>query len=143
MAGKKFEMFSTLLKNLKWIILVLSLIGIIVGVVLFERYANSKEKFSEKPTLILFHAEWCGYCKKMKPEWDKMKVTLNEKYNNNPPCVIQELDVDDAASSEMFKKHNVSSFPTIKFITKDGEVIDFQGERVESEFLEFIEKNSS
>ena len=28
--------------------------------------------------IILFHAEWCGHCKKMKPEWDNFKRDNSE-----------------------------------------------------------------
>ena len=48
---------------------------------------------SEKPTLILYYVDWCGYCKLLKPEWDKLKaentggkfdmVDINCEYDNN------------------------------------------------------------
>src|SRR5437773_2016885 len=30
-----------------------------------------------KPTLVLFWGDWCGYSKQMKPEWDKAADLLN------------------------------------------------------------------
>ena len=38
----------------------------------------------EKPTLIRFHASWCGHCKSMKNDWDKLK----EMFKNDNVDII-------------------------------------------------------
>ena len=38
--------------------------------------------------VVKFFAPWCGHCKKMKPDWDK----LMEEYKDNEKVVVAEVD---------------------------------------------------
>ena len=61
--------------------------------------------------VTLVHADWCGYCKKAKPEWDKL-VSEN-KFNN-----VELRDIKDTDKEEIGKyKGKVKGFPT--FVVED------------------------
>ena len=68
----------------------------------FENMENKKE-----PTIVFFGTEWCGYCKKFKPEWDN--------FTKNFPK-IKTLYIDADNKKEVAKKHQIKGFPTVKFL---------------------------
>jgi thioredoxin len=67
----------------------------------FETLVNS-----EKYVLVDFSAEWCGPCKRLKPQLEE----LSQHYSN---CKFVKIDVD--AHSELAESHKVEAMPTIMF----------------------------
>lgn len=66
--------------------------------------------------VVKFSAPWCGPCKKIAPEVEK----LSEQYTNT---LFYSVDTDDDDSSEMVDKYNVTALPTFVFL-KDNNVQD-------------------
>lgn len=68
---------------------------------------------SETPTLIDFHATWCGPCKMMAPILDQVKNELGAKVR------ILKIDVDkNQALANQFKVRGVPTF----ILFKEGEI---------------------
>ena len=67
---------------------------------------------SEKPVVVDFRAAWCGPCKMVAPEMDK----LAEKYGD----AVQVVKVDVDANPHLQQAFNIMSIPTIAFF-KPGE----------------------
>lgn len=65
---------------------------------------------STLPTIVDVNATWCNPCRMMEPIIDQ----LSEEYNG----VIQFGKIDFDSQSELVKKFNVSSLPTILFFKK-------------------------
>lgn len=64
---------------------------------------------SETPTLLDFHAEWCGPCKMMKPVLEQLKSDLGDRVK-----VIQ-IDIDrNQKLAEMFQIRGVPTFAIFK-----------------------------
>lgn len=86
------------------------------------------------PTLALFFAPWCGYCKRMMPEWDKA-TTMNRTN-------VRLVKINCDEQPELAKKFRVSSYPTIKFLplglNNPVNQIDYQGPRKGEAFLAFV-----
>lgn len=76
-----------------------------------ERFSNSEST----PALVMFHADWCGHCKKAKPDFMK----LAKKFKNNPDVNVLMLNAEDPENKELVKKHDVKGYPTIK-LCKNG-----------------------
>jgi len=93
-----------------------------------EGYANN----NSKPTMMLFHAKWCGHCKTLMPEWKKFKEQA--KIN------VVEYEADE--DSDKMSENNVKGYPTIKCRTSSGDVKEFNGERTISGLNAFAKKCS-
>lgn len=70
--------------------------------------------------VIDFYADWCGPCKKMAPEFQK----LEEKYIN---AKFYKLNVDLESVSEVVKVCQISSLPTFCFFNKGNYVTSMVG----------------
>lgn len=86
---------------------------------------------------VEFYAPWCGHCKTLAPIWDK----LGEAFKDNDSVVIAKMDAT-ANDVPDPKKFAVSGFPTLKFVTSDGEVIDYEGDRSEKHLLAFVNNHA-
>ncbi len=69
---------------------------------------------SQKPILVDFWAEWCGPCKMIAPELEKLAAEKNEQLK------IGKLNVDDNRDTAM--KYSISSIPTL-LLFKNGEIV--------------------
>tara|TARA_A100001015_G_scaffold288051_1_gene358527 strand:- start:1058 stop:1720 length:663 start_codon:yes stop_codon:yes gene_type:complete len=72
--------------------------------------------------LVLVYADWCGHCKKMKPDWDRLEKEFPDK------CVS--YNSDSPEGKDMFKKHNLSGYPAMFYIDGNGNKLDdYNGDR--------------
>lgn len=99
--------------------------------------AHKKTQTEPRSTLkcIMFFTEWCGYCKKAKPEWERLRVEMDGKVIADKRITITGIDCDkDEATA---KRYGVNAFPTFKFEI-DGQVLDYNGENTYDGFKRFI-----
>jgi protein disulfide-isomerase A6 len=69
---------------------------------------------SKKDVLVEFYAPWCGHCKKLVPDYEKLAAA----YANEPNVVIAKIDADKHKT--VGGKYGVTGFPTIKFFGKNS-----------------------
>lgn len=69
---------------------------------------------------------WCGWCKKMMPEWD----AFQRRYKG--PVHVEKVD---ASVTEV---EDVKGYPTIRLSMPDGTVVDYDGDRTADAFLDYL-----
>jgi thiol-disulfide isomerase/thioredoxin len=93
-----------------------------------------------KHEFIMYHAEWCGHCKKAKPEFDT--------FSGNGTIVVggQEVVVkayeNDANKDKIDEAKargvEIEGFPTFVLTTTNGSVYKYEGPRKAEEYLKFL-----
>jgi thiol-disulfide isomerase/thioredoxin len=81
--------------------------------------------------LVLFYADWCFYCKKFMPIWDKLEKNLK----------IKTKKINCPENEELCNKYDIQGYPTIKLF-KNNQEIDFDKERTYDGVMEFVKKNT-
>ena len=104
---------------------------------------DNMETKKPKVVIVLIHADWCGHCQQLKPEWQQMKDNLNEKEMSN----IQFEEVESGVLNDRLpeisnnyidgKSIEYRGFPTIGSIS-NGRFNQYGGERNSKNLLEWV-----
>uniref|UniRef100_A0A6C0F196 Thioredoxin domain-containing protein n=1 Tax=viral metagenome TaxID=1070528 RepID=A0A6C0F196_9ZZZZ len=86
--------------------------------------------------MVLYYAEWCGHCKTMKPEWQKV---VNKMSKSN---TVNVAEVESEHIGDLVHKPKVDGFPSIKMYNKGSEVSNFEDERVADKIEKFANDNA-
>lgn len=86
---------------------------------------------SNLPVLVEFGAVWCGPCKRMEPELEKLAISLSGKLR------LAKLDVDE--SSELTVRYQVMSVPTIVLFVNGKACIRMSGYQSRERIIDKIE----
>jgi len=84
--------------------------------------------------LVNFHALWCRYSKKLKPEWKSLGETLNKDSSKVKLAKVEAYD-----EKKLAEEYGIEGYPTIKLFIK-GTPHDYNGERLQSHLLEFVHR---
>lgn len=87
-------------------------------------------------TLYYFYTNWCPYCKKARPVIDELKNELENKTFNNNRVIIQEVDCE--TDSNTAEKFNIEGYPTIKLVSQDGTIYDYDAKPNVDTLMQFL-----
>lgn len=100
--------------------------------------APQQQPMTPKPTIVLFHAEWCGFCKKMAPEWEKAKKFLENH--------ISVLDFEAKSNPSEIKRNDIAGFPCVRLYLNgypSDNYIEYKGNRTADSLIDFVKDNVS
>ena len=95
---------------------------------------------NKKETLLLIHAEWCGHCKKLMPDWKSFANNYKQQKSgpNIGVATLNEAKMKENVSEEIVKDWDVQSFPTILVVDEHyKKVAVYDGDRSVSAFETF------
>lgn len=108
-----------------------------------EKHAEVTKYLAQgKPAFIFFRLEGCTPCEQTIPQWDEM-VKLMENGEDDVIVAKIESQLINGVKQKDGSNFNVRSFPSIKFINEDGNVLDYDGDRSKEDLVRWVQKNSS
>lgn len=92
-----------------------------------------KEVGQDRGALIEFYAPWCGHCKKLAPEYER----LGASFKKAKSVLIGKVDCDEHKS--LCSKFDVKGYPTIQWFPKGSlEPKKYEGARTAEALAEYI-----
>jgi protein disulfide-isomerase-like protein len=90
-----------------------------------------------KNVFVKFYAPWCGHCKSLAPDWEK----LAKAFDNEPNVVIAKLDATKFPDAS--NKFGVGGYPTLIFFGADDKSPKtYDGSRSLTDLLAHVNENA-
>lgn len=102
-----------------------------------KEFINKNIDNSEDILVMYFYTDWCPYCKKAKPEWNKFESYVNNK-NKGIDYTISLVSVNCDENKSIADKYEVDGYPTVKLIYKN-KVYDFDAKVTKDNLVEFLD----
>tara|TARA_Y100000389_G_C17244276_1_gene404768 strand:- start:144 stop:503 length:360 start_codon:yes stop_codon:yes gene_type:complete len=111
------------------------ILGILLLFILIAFIFYKKQK-AKKPLFVLYYAPWCGFCKRAKPEFDKI---------NLPYVECRSVNCDSTFHKREVEQMGIDSYPTF-YLFKDGNLnkntaTRYDGERSCKHMEEFLKSS--
>jgi len=74
---------------------------------------------SDKPSLVMFYVDWCGYCKRFAP----LMPQLKKKYKNKFNMVM--VNCEDTNNAEIVQKYAINGYPSIFIVDPSKNVSEY------------------
>lgn len=95
-----------------------------------------------KKSITLFYAEWCMWCNKFKPEWNKLKQEIKDKNLDIDIYEYNDEDIEKQNIDRTINNVKTTGFPVIKIIINNKEY-KYEQERTAKDILEFMNKQQT
>mmetsp|Transcript_19702 Transcript_19702/g.40502 ORF Transcript_19702/g.40502 Transcript_19702/m.40502 type:complete len:222 (+) Transcript_19702:143-808(+) len=88
-----------------------------------------------KTVFLKFFAPWCGHCKALKPDWDKLIADFEGSENQ----LIADIDCT-SEGEQLCEEHGIQGFPTLKW-GDPSDLQDYEGPRDYDSLKQFADEN--
>lgn len=109
----------------------------------FISYSNNPDPMAidkNSVKLVLFYAPWCGHCKALMPDWEKIEYKYNNQVVRQKKITISKIDCDQNA--KLAEQYNIQGYPTIKLLhsNNNGKInlYDYEDQRNYNQISKFI-----
>lgn len=91
---------------------------------------------SGKTVFLKFFAPWCGHCKKLKPDWDKLMAD----FADSSSALVGDVDCTSDGGKALCDANGVKGYPTLKY-GDPNDLQDYQGGRTLDDLTKFATDN--
>merc|ERR1712087_303942 len=89
----------------------------------------------DKDVFVEYYAPWCGHCKRLAPEYEKVGEAFSD---------VESVIVAKADATENDFPEDIKGFPTLLFYPKgQTTAVKYSGDRKQEAIIEFIKENAS
>uniref|UniRef100_A0AAF5PVN3 Thioredoxin domain-containing protein n=2 Tax=Wuchereria bancrofti TaxID=6293 RepID=A0AAF5PVN3_WUCBA len=96
--------------------------------------SNALQKIvsSGKPVLIMFYAPWCGFCKRLKPEFSAAADQLKGK------IVLAGMDLTYRGNEVIAKQFSIDGYPTLEYFEDGIHKFRYKGQNSKDGIIEWL-----
>ena len=100
-----------------------------------ESMPNESIPNESNPEFIFYYAEWCGHCKKCKPEFQKLMD------NNTTNISVVMIDSEAIENKDLVQSQNIKGFPTIRYYPtgRNGTFNEYNEGRTYNDFTQYLQ----
>ncbi|XP_014090538.2 protein disulfide-isomerase A5 [Bactrocera oleae] len=101
----------------------------------FDDYKSFQRHLQKdtRPMLLMFYVPWCGYCKRLKPDYSKAATELKGKN-----YVIAAMDVERTENAPARRAYNITGFPTILYFERGQLKSTYEGDNNKEGIISFM-----
>nr|WDU65913.1 putative disulfide isomerase Tcis_disulfideisomerase_A5like [Tityus cisandinus] len=88
------------------------------------------------PIMMMFYAPWCGFCKRLKPEYATVATEMKGH------SVLAAMDVNKPENAVIRRHFNITGFPTLLYFESGNLKLRYEGENNRESIINFL-KNPS
>ena len=83
----------------------------------YDKGKTLKKAFDTgKPVLVFFYTDWCGFCQKFAPTYDK--ISKNSKIKKN--FAVAYVNCEKEENRDLMVEYGIQGFPSVFVIDKQG-----------------------
>ena len=96
---------------------------------------NKALKKYKNGILVMFYAPWCGFCKKLKPDYS---VAASELKRSQADRALAAVNVDNTENYALRVTYNITGYPTILFFKNGALAFKYGGEYTKESLVEWM-----
>ena len=120
-----------------YVVLAVALL-VLVLLRLYGRRTLGFEGFKSNKEVVIVKADWCGHCKKAKPEFQRLVGASPIRLSDGSEVVVRMLD--EKGNRDEVQGLGVRGFPTILYIS-NGQKTEYSGPRTYDGVMGFLQSS--